>query len=81
MAEAIGFLEMAHALDQAEGVFLYDPVPALMPRIANRERAQLLVQSSNRGRLQAFLTRWITALRAQKTGTVRWSLDVDPLDW
>jgi primosomal protein N' (replication factor Y) len=81
MAEAIGFLEMAHALAQAEGVFLYDPVPALMPRIANRERAQLLVQSSNRGRLQAFLTRWITALRAQKTGTVRWSLDVDPLDW
>jgi primosomal protein N' (replication factor Y) len=83
MAEAIGFLETARALgqDKAEGVFLYDPVPALMPRVANRERAQLLIQSGNRARLQAFLTPWIAALREQKTGTVRWSLDVDPLDW
>ena len=83
MAEAIGFLEKARALgqDTAESVLLYDPVPALMPRVANRERAQLLVQSSSRARLQAFLTPWITTLRELKTGTVRWSLDVDPLDW
>jgi primosomal protein N' (replication factor Y) len=83
MAEALGFLETARGLgqDKIQGVLLYDPVPALMPRIANRERAQLLIQSTSRARLQAFLGAWITALREQKTGTLRWSLDVDPLDW
>jgi primosomal protein N' (replication factor Y) len=83
MAEAIGFLDRARTLnpDPPEGVLLYDPVPALMPRVANRERAQLLIQSNSRTRLQAFLTPWTHALRELKTGTVRWSLDVDPLDW
>jgi len=83
MAEAMAFLETAHELgrERPEGVLLYDPVPALMPRIANRERAQLLIQSVSRSRLQAFLTPWVAALREQKNGGLRWSLDVDPLDW
>jgi primosomal protein N' (replication factor Y) len=83
MTEAIAFLEQAHELGLAgaDGVQLYDPVPALMPRMANRERAQLLVQSSSRSRLQRFLTPWVVALRGLKTGRLRWSIDVDPLDW
>ncbi|MFA5083283.1 MAG: primosomal protein N' [Hydrogenophilaceae bacterium] len=83
MAEAMAFLEAACRLGQdlAEGVLLYDPVPALMPRIANRERAQLLVQSSSRARLQRFLTPWVGRLREQKSASLRWSIDVDPLDW
>ncbi|HEX8979199.1 MAG TPA: primosomal protein N' [Parasulfuritortus sp.] len=83
MAEAMAFLEMARALGQerADGVLLYDPVPALMPRVADRERAQLLLQSGSRARLQAFLGPWIAALRERKSGTLRWSIDVDPLDW
>jgi primosomal protein N' (replication factor Y) len=83
MTEAMAFLEAARKLgeERAEGVLLYDPVPALMPRIANRERAQLLVQSASRARLQQFLTPWIASLREQKAGSLRWSIDVDPLDW
>ncbi|TCJ14783.1 primosomal protein N' [Parasulfuritortus cantonensis] len=83
MTEAMAFLERAHSLaeDLAEGVLLYDPVPALMPRIAERERAQLLVQSGNRARLQAFLTPWLARLRDEKSAGLRWSVDVDPLDW
>ncbi len=83
MAEAMTFLEMARTLGRGktEGVLLYDPVSALIPRVANRERAQLLIQSVSRSRLQAFLTPWVAALRQQKNGSLRWSLDVDPLDW
>jgi len=79
----MAFLESARQLgqDTADGVLLYDPVPALMPRVANRERAQLLVQSGNRTRLQAFLAPWVAALRELKAGGLRWSIDVDPLDW
>lgn len=82
MSEALAFLEQAHrlGLESSEQVTLYDPVPALMHRVANRERAQLLLQSPSRTRLQRFLTPWIAALRALKTGGLRWSIDVDPLD-
>ncbi len=83
MAESMAFLEQARLLgqDSADGVLLYDPVPALMPRVANRERAQLLVQSSSRARLQKFLAPWVSKLRELKHRDLRWSLDVDPLDW
>ena len=37
------------------GVTVYDPVPAHMPRLAGRERGQLLVQCASRKKLQAFL--------------------------
>jgi primosomal protein N' (replication factor Y) len=50
-----------------------------MTRVHNVERAQLLVESSSRPALQAFLTAWVEILRATRT-RVRWSLEVDPLD-
>jgi primosomal protein N' (replication factor Y) (superfamily II helicase) len=59
---------------------VYDPVPAGMMRLAGRERAQLLVQSANRNRLQRFLAAWQQALTEKKTGAARWSIDVDPLE-
>lgn len=83
MAEAMAFLEHARSLglEANDGVTLYDPVPALIHRIFNRERAQLLAQSASRSRMQAFLSPWVGKLRACKTGQLRWSIDVDPLDW
>jgi primosomal protein N' (replication factor Y) len=51
-----------------------------MTRLANRERAQLLVQSGSRPRLQGFLANWMLELRKIRAGKVRWSLDVDPLE-
>ncbi len=82
LADAIGFLTEAAAL--APGidptVTVYDPVPALLVRRAGRERAQLLVQSAERGRFQRFLAAWRAALAAQRPGRVHWILDVDPLE-
>ncbi len=69
---------LARELDEA--ILVYDPVPAGMMRLAGRERAQLLVQSSSRNRLQRFLTAWQQALTEKKAGNARWSIDVDPLE-
>lgn len=62
-------------------IVIYDPVPAAMMRRAGRERAQLLVQAESRTRLQAFLGAWRERLTAESPGQVRWSLDVDPLEF
>jgi primosomal protein N' (replication factor Y) len=70
----------ACARDIDDGITVYDPVPAGMTRLAGRERAQLLVQSSSRNRLQRFLTAWRAALAEKKASTARWSIDVDPLE-
>ena len=67
-------------VDGSDGVTVYDPVPALMMRLAGRERAQLLVQSDNRMRLQRFLAQWRALLAQQKNSTARWAIDVDPLE-
>src|SRR5690606_13928138 len=64
LATALGFLTEARQLpDQHAGNYptasaltLYDPVPLRVVRVANIERAQLLVESDNRPALQAFLT-------------------------
>ena len=51
-----------------------------MQRIANVERAQLLVESASRPALQRFLQAWQPALQAQREpGLLRWAVDVDPL--
>jgi primosomal protein N' (replication factor Y) len=55
------------------------PVPAPMERRAGRFRAQLLLQSEDRGPLHALLMPWLRELEILKSGRrVRWSLDVDP---
>jgi len=62
-------------------VTVYDPVPAHMPRLAGRERGQLLVQSNSRKKLQAFLKDWYPKLAETANKKVRWALDVDPLEF
>jgi primosomal protein N' (replication factor Y) len=80
---AVDFLARAKAaaaqLDYP--VVLFDPVAAQMMRHSGRERAQLLVQSTSRGALQAFLTAWYAMLCAQQSGRARWHLDVDPMEF
>ncbi|RPH59627.1 MAG: primosomal protein N', partial [Burkholderiales bacterium] len=60
-------------------ILLLDPVPMSMSRLAGRERAQLLVESTSRRPLHRFLDDWLPALRAIGT-SVRWQLDVDPIE-
>jgi primosomal protein N' (replication factor Y) (superfamily II helicase) len=61
-------------------VTLYPAVPMPMQRIANVERAQMLVEATSRMALQRMLSAWQPHLRELKTpGVLRWALDVDPL--
>jgi primosomal protein N' (replication factor Y) len=79
LATAIAFLEQARDAILCEDVVINEPIPMTMTRVHNVDRAQLLVESSSRPALQAFLRLWVDALRAMKS-RVRWSLEVDPLD-
>jgi primosomal protein N' (replication factor Y) len=81
IAAALEFLDEAKrsAVDIADDVTLYDPVPAAMMRLAGRERAQLLVQSPSRTALQTFLRQWVARL-AKRSAAARWTLEVDPLE-
>jgi len=82
MSAAMAFLEAARlCLPNPEKVTVFDPVPALMARLAHRERAQLLVQATRREALQAYLKQWVPLLQALPLRGVRWSLDVDPSEF
>jgi primosomal protein N' (replication factor Y) len=68
--------------DIASQVTVYDPVRPQMARLKGMERAQMLVQAESRSVLQKFLLQWIAAIRALPLASkVRWSVDVDPLEF
>jgi primosomal protein N' (replication factor Y) len=70
----------AGAVDAADRVTLYSPVPLGVQRVANVERAQMLVESTSRAALQRFLAAWHPVLQAtREKGLLRWAVDVDPL--
>ena len=70
----------AAGLAGADRVTLYSPVPMTVQRVANVERAQMLVESASRTALQHFLADWLPLLRAtREKGLIRWAVDVDPL--
>jgi primosomal protein N' (replication factor Y) len=50
-----------------------------MARVANLERAQLLIQSAQRQALQRLVAEWRPLLDTIRPRVARWSLDVDPL--
>lgn len=77
--KAVEFLTTAKTLLDHEGIIINDPVPMTITRVAGVERAQLLLESSSRVVLQAFLKPWMQALRESKS-RLRWSLEVDPVD-
>lgn len=61
---------------------VYDPVRPRMERLKGLERAQLLVQAGTRQALQKFLQAWVAELRTlPQSAKVRWSVDVDPLEY
>ena len=86
---AQAFLNMARegALQAGQDtthVTLYPAVPMAIQRIANVERAQMLVESPSRAALQRFLGTWHNVLQEAKAapqcrGIIRWAIDVDPL--
>ncbi len=63
-------------------ITVYPFVPAPVARVADLDRWQMLVESSSRPALQAFLRDWSPQLQTLRDGhraVVRWALDVDPL--
>jgi primosomal protein N' (replication factor Y) len=79
---AKAFLDAAAGLMQNEEVLVYPPVPHAVARVADVERMQMLVEASQRARLQAVLRGWVPALIALKRehkAVLRWAVDVDPL--
>jgi primosomal protein N' (replication factor Y) len=86
MAEALDFLKAAvtaaGAVKTPPEIILYDPVPMRLARLKNLERAQLLIESASRPRLQTFLPIWRAALETLKhPARLRWHLEVDPLEF
>jgi primosomal protein N' (replication factor Y) len=70
----------AQAVEGADRVTLYSAVPLSIQRVANVERAQMLVESASRSALQRFLAAWQPVLQAtREKGLIRWAVDVDPL--
>ncbi|MEN8108453.1 MAG: primosomal protein N', partial [Pseudomonadota bacterium] len=75
-----GVRERTQQLNTAP-IEIWGPVPATMERRAGRFRAQLLLQSGNRGDLQRALGTLVRQLeQAKEARQVRWSVDVDPAD-
>ena len=79
---AMRFLADAAALVEAPAeVTRLRPVPHLITRRAGYERARLLMQSSSRPALQAFLASLSEALFETAARGMRWHLDVDPIEF
>ena len=84
---AIAFLQAAQlaASDTAgEQITVFPPVPMSMQRVADVERAQMLLESTSRAALQNFLSAWLPELRGLRSlpqckGLIRFAVDVDPL--
>jgi primosomal protein N' (replication factor Y) (superfamily II helicase) len=62
-------------------VRVFDPVPNLITRRAGWERAQLIMQSTSRPALQAYLAGLSARLFETPARAVRWHLDVDPIEF
>lgn len=65
-------------------VFIYPPIPMAVQRVANVERAQMLIETQDRRVLQKFLQAWQPWLhwvrsQPEHKALVRWLVDVDPL--
>ncbi|MDO9359713.1 MAG: primosomal protein N' [Polaromonas sp.] len=79
-AEAAQLQQLPHH-DQ---VTPYPAVPMTIQRVANVERAQMLVESPSRAALQRFLAAWQPVLHETRQqgdfkSLIRWAIDVDPL--
>ena len=86
---AQGFLNEAAALATelpgADQVTVFPAVPMTIQRVANVERAQMLLESPTRVALQRFLAAWQPVLLDVRQGPagkglIRWAIDVDPLN-
>lgn len=55
-------------------------VPMSMARLAERERAQLFLESPSRKALHQAVSLWVQMLQQYKGSQIRWSVDIDPAE-
>jgi primosomal protein N' len=60
-----------------ENVHQFGAVPMQMARLAERERAQIFLESPSRKALHHALNQWEQVLNQYKSGSIRWHIDVD----
>ena len=83
-AEVEKFLHLAKIAAQNANtdVMVYDVIRPQMERLKSMERGQLLLQACSRAALQRLLKPWMTQIHDSPLAKkVRWSLDIDPLEF
>ena len=80
VADAMEFLNAAKetlAPLLPESVSQFGAAPMLMVRLAERERAQIFLESTSRQDLHRAVSLWVQVLQQNCDGKIRWSVDVD----
>lgn len=80
VADAMEFLNAAKetlAPLLPESVSQFGAAPMLMVRLAERERAQIFLESASRQDLHRAVSLWVQVLQQNRDGKIRWSVDVD----
>ena len=80
VADAMEFLNAAKetlATLLPESVSQFGAAPMLMVRLAERERAQIFLESPSRQDLHRAVSLWVQVLQQNRDGKIRWSVDVD----
>ena len=63
-------------------VVIYDPVRPPIEKLNSYERFQLFVQANNRKELQNFLRQWrLYFIQHPLVNRIKWSLDIDPIEF
>ena len=63
-------------------VMVYDIIRPQMERLKSMERGQLLLQANSRAALQRLLKAWLPEIKSfLLANKVRWSIDIDPLEF
>ena len=80
VADAMEFLNAAKetlAPLLPESVSQFGAAPMLMVRLAERERAQIFLESPSRQDLHRAVNLWVQVLQQNRDSKIRWSVDVD----
>ena len=80
VADAMEFLNAAKEILAPllpESVSQFGAAPMLMVRLAERERAQIFLESTSRQDLHRAVSLWVQVLQQNRDGKIRWSVDVD----
>lgn len=68
--------------DLKHSVMVYDIIRPQLERLKSMERGQLLLQANTRAALQRLLKLWIPEIKVfLLANKVRWSIDIDPLEF